>query len=231
MVNDVVSTYLIFEESNPPDIYPIVKRLISNGWGINEHLGEYMYDVDGERKWSSSEAELLEDLKHTSSASVDIQQDGFQVYIVKNSSDLWVESQVHIELWTQAINFQYYQRSKSKNDALRNVDRYLTAIKSAANILPPTYGFGTWPDETDPYDVPGPNELGEGQISNIFWLNIFPRHLIDSLGVKSVEDIPAYTVEELSSGLILVLTADNPVEPSSEWKDGRTRVAQYLGIE
>lgn len=231
MVNDVVSTYFIFDDTNTPDIYPIVKNLISGSWVINKHLGEYMYDVEGERKWTSSEAELLEDLKHASSASVDIQKDGLQVYIAKNSSDPWVESHPHIELWTQAINFQYYQRAKTKNDALENVDTYLTAIKSAVGVLDPTYGFGTWPDETDPDDVPSQEELDEGQIKNVFWLNIFPRDLIDSLGVESVEDIPAYKIEDLPGGLILVLATDNPVEPGSEWEDGRTRVAQYLGTE
>lgn len=231
MVNDTVATYLIFEKPNPPDIYNTVARLLSQGWELDKHHDEYQYNVDGTLKWSSAKEEVLEEIQQTSSAYVAVRRDGLKVYIVKNSSKPWVESLPNVELWTSAIDLQHTGRGKSEREALENVELYLEAIKTAARTMAPSYGFGTWPDETDPSDVPTRSELEDGRIKQIFWLNIFPTELLETLEGDTGEEIPAYEVEQLSDDLTLVLVAANPAEPTDQWRDDRKQVAHHLGIE
>lgn len=82
-----------------------------------------------------------------------------------------------------------------------------------------------------PKMIPARDELPDPQVSQIFWLNLFKASTADDLGYDRLFTAPAWHVDELETGHILLVAADNPVEPAEEWEGAEERIAEHLGID
>ncbi|MDY7081460.1 MAG: hypothetical protein SXQ77_03420, partial [Halobacteria archaeon] len=65
---------------------------------------------------------------------------------------------------------------------------------------------------------------------NLSIINVFSQKLVRKIGEKKLLSAPAWKVEELENDSILIVTQDNPVTPSDEWKDAHREVEEHLGI-
>lgn len=93
-----------------------------------------------------------------------------------------------------------------------NVDVLLSVVRLVGGVLGgETYAFGTWGPFRDE-DVPAPDELADGHVDRLFWLNVFPPAVRPSLPSALLENDDLWLIEELDGGGLLVVTCDDPVQ-------------------
>jgi hypothetical protein len=64
-----------------------------------------------------------------------------------------------------------------------------------------------------------------GQLTYLPWLTIFPLEMVRSYGKETIESAPAWHVEPLDDGSILVVCHND-----MEWDAGCQDVAEYIGL-
>lgn len=99
---------------------------------------------------------------------------------------------------------------RTRDGTPRNVDSIIAIVRLISNVIGgETYGFGTWGPFQDE-DIPSPDELADGHVERLFWLNLFPVLSQPLLPSAIFEDDDLWLVEELGSGGLLVVTCDDP---------------------
>lgn len=115
------------------------------------------------------------------------------------------------------------------------VEKLLDLIKTVytSTVSPPSYVYGL-----DPYhgealgedvDLPASKDsIKDGTIDDVTWLMLFPPSFAEAIGRERLEEAPAWRVEELDDGAVLLVAVENPTDPDgvdySELRD-------YFGID
>ena len=93
----------------------------------------------------------------------------------------------------------------------------VSLVRTLASRLPLSYGMAHSDTDnlldTDP-EHPGP--CVPLQVEQMHWLNVYGPQLVETLGRERVLSTPAFLVEELPHGAVLVLTRPTPVDFASE---------------
>ncbi|WP_233261306.1 hypothetical protein [Vitiosangium sp. GDMCC 1.1324] len=100
-------------------------------------------------------------------------------------------------------------------------------MRALASRLPLSFGLSHSDTDqildTDP-ENPGPPI--PPRVERMYWLNVYGPHLVESIGRERVLSTPAFLVEELPHGAVLVLTRPTPVDFASE----EARLAQARAL-
>lgn len=107
------------------------------------------------------------------------------------------------------------------------VGQFLDIARPLAELAGPTYAYG-FIEKHEPEDVsPTERDIREGTIEDIFWINVFSEPAITKLGEEQLLSAPAWTVEKLSTGAILLVVNDSP------WYCTRAaeEIESFLGIQ
>ena len=106
--------------------------------------------------------------------------------------------------------FQDNERAQARSRTL------VSLVKALAERYPPTYGIGH--GEADMFLFLGEELLPRApeRIDNICWLNILGKELVDAIGRERVLSTPAFQLEELKGGSVLLLTRPTPGDLDSE---------------
>ena len=127
----------------------------------------------------------------------------------------------------QAIPFAWFSESGKEK---KHADELVTLVRALAARIPLSYArahSGT--DrllDTDP-EHPGPSV--PPQVERMHWLNVYGPQLVETLGRERVLSTPAFLVEELPHGAVLVLTRPTPVDfASAEARLAQARALVHL---
>lgn len=132
----------------------------------------------------------------------------------------WNEPRVIVSFWTMPlqtdVNVNPDQHTRSK--VQQRVDAIVRLLLDIVELVNPAYAWsmlsiGTRPDRgLRPMERPIVDD-----ISRISWLTVFSEELVEDLGGRDhVLETPAWRVETLESGHIVVIATDNPTDPSFE---------------
>ena len=132
----------------------------------------------------------------------------------------WNEPRVLVSFWTMPlqtdVNINPDQHTRSK--VQQRVDAIVGLLLDIVELIDPVYAWsmlsiGTRPDRgLRPMERPIVDD-----ISRMSWLTVFSEELVEDLGgLDHVLETPAWRVETLESGHIVVIATDNPTDPSFE---------------
>lgn len=79
--------------------------------------------------------------------------------------------------------------------------------------------------------LPSAEQLKAGNVNRLFWLNVFSPAMAKRLGRDRVLSAPAWKVEELNDGHVLLVVSNNPVHPSKPWGTAGKRISEHLDLE
>jgi hypothetical protein len=103
-------------------------------------------------------------------------------------------------------------------------------VETAVKSTDPGYSFGKYMAPVSPRVVPTADDIYDNRYREVFWLNVFDEEAINSIGYETVMDSPAWRVTELDSGHVVVVAADNPIQPDSQWDGATERIKDHLSI-
>lgn len=232
-MSEIVGTWLLFTHSPAHQLADLIETLKNTGWDVPERGGIHYYSVDGNEKKVETIEDIVAGIDSGVTASVELERNRTSVSIQKNADVDSGPSRTlkNLYLWSWESEFRPPRdgwNGRSRDDATM---RYVDVIRTAVEITDPDYGYGTYPEYTDPGTVPTYDDVLDGRVRGLFWLNLFGPKTIDILGRDRIESAPAWRVEELSTGHLLVVATDNPVDPSEKWKGATDAVAEHLGFD
>lgn len=107
--------------------------------------------------------------------------------------------------------------------------RLVALVRTLDSRLPLTYGLSH--SSTDQgldkdLDHPGLQPYPPTELERMYWLNVYGPQLVEALGRERVLSTPAFLVEELPHGAVLILTRPTPVDFASE----EARLAQARAL-
>jgi hypothetical protein len=130
----------------------------------------------------------------------------------------------HFALTLRIIPFSWCRAPEKQEERAAEL---VSLVRALASRLPLSYGSAhSGTDcmlDTDP-EHPGPSV--PPQVERMHWLNVYGPQLVESLGRERVLSTPAFLVEELPHGAVLVLTRPTPVDFASE----EARLAQARAL-
>ncbi|MGZ3457879.1 MAG: hypothetical protein ACXU86_05160 [Archangium sp.] len=103
----------------------------------------------------------------------------------------------------------------------------MSLVRALASRLPLSYGLAH--SDTDQFLDTDPEHPGPPippRVERMHWLNVYGPHLVETIGRERVLSTPAFLVEELPHGAVLVLTRPTPVDFASE----EARLAQARAL-
>ena len=132
----------------------------------------------------------------------------------------WNEPTVIVSFWTMPlqtnVNVNPDQHTRSK--VQQRVDAIVGLLLDIVELVNPAYAWsmlsiGTRPDRgLRPMERPIIDD-----IARMSWLTVFSEELVEDLGGHDhVLETPAWRVETLESGHIVVIATDNPTDPEYE---------------
>lgn len=231
-MDDSISTFLLY--ANWPD-EPMgsLLRAVNDDWELaNRDLetGEYRYRVDGRRRTASTVDELVADIDGELNGSIKLERDGLGMYVELNYEKLPTLDVSNLYLWTDEYSFHHGGEGRTQAEGRDNVETYLDLVETAVEATDPGYGFGKHMAAVSPRVVPTADDIYDSRYHDAFWLNIFDEAAVNSIGRETVMDTPAWRVTALDTGHVVVVAADNPIQPDSQWDGATERVKEHLGI-
>ncbi|WP_224448652.1 hypothetical protein [Haloprofundus salilacus] len=230
MTDDTISSYLLFAEQPENKFVEGIKSLLQSHWNIPESEGSYEYFVDERRLKTQSLDELFTHLHQAHSAGITVEKDDFEIGLMTDAQGYPFEDVSNIEVWSWSWEFDYGVNEPGRPFATKNVERYVSAITLLSTILDPVYAYGKRMETVDPDTVPDEEGLTNHVVNEIFWLNIFSEPLVEKFGRDRILSAPAWRVDELDTGTIVLIAEDSPVRPSKEWQGSRSKIADHLGM-
>ena len=146
----------------------------------------------------------------------------------KPEFDLWFDfgspSEIHFRFSLDVLPFDFYREEPLAQERTR---RLVSFVRDMARRFPPWYGWGHSYTDMD---------MGVGEnprygflpkrASEVYWLNIYGKEMVDAMGRERVLSTPAAHLEELPHGGVLFLTRPTPGDFNSE----DARVAQAKAV-
>lgn len=231
-MSDTISTYLMFSRQPEEPLQTVLSGVVDAGWELQTRYdGMYKYLVDDEAVRSETLDAVLSDLSGAERASIKVQRDDVEVRLERNTESLHESDVDNYLIWADKYQFTHGGRGRSRETARQNVIRYLDLVQLVVETVVPDYGFGKYGRAVSPVTIPSEDDLNDQRAVHTFWLNIFAPRAVDRFGIEYLLDAPAWSVRELETGHVMVITLDNPIEPSDDWSTAHSDLAEYLGLE
>ncbi|PTL84411.1 hypothetical protein [Vitiosangium sp. GDMCC 1.1324] len=126
----------------------------------------------------------------------------------------------------QSIPFAWFREPGKQEERAAGL---VAVVRALAARLPLSYGqahSGTDQGLDKDLDHPGLHPYPPTEVERMYWLNVYGPQLVEALGRERVLSTPAFLVEELPHGAVLVLTHPTPVDFASE----KARLAQARAL-
>lgn len=231
-MTDTISTFLLYDREPPNLLSDLYRAARNDGWRLPTREGESECIIDGEVKTYASGDDFVTDVDTAKQASIPLQKGGPKVYLVKEDDLLPDGTAPCLYLWSDKYEGYLYQSdSRSRDEAQANLELYLDLVELAVERTEPYWGFGKRGKAVASDWIHTIDDASNGRIHNVFWLNIFDPETVDAIGYKRLAASPAWRVTELGTGHVLLVTMDNPFEPSGEWVGAADRVTAHLGLD
>ena len=95
-------------------------------------------------------------------------------------------------------------------------DSVLALTKSLCAACPPIYGWGHSEEDVRLANDPHATDAQASQgLVHVYWLTILGAEMVKQLGVARVADTPAYRIESLQNGTVLIVTSPTPADSLS----------------
>lgn len=139
------------------------------------------------------------------------------------------EPQLSIGVW--ASQFKIWEDS-TEDGTRRRTEQFVTFVRLLSETFDPLYAFGGIERSESPEQLLPPlDQLKCGKVKRLFWLNTFSPATVERLGRDRVLSAPAWKVEELNDGRVLLVVSNNPVHPSEPWDTAGKRVSKHLSLK
>lgn len=197
----------------------------------NNRSNKFRYlTIDADRSKEASLEEAIERVLRAGGGTVTIGFHELNIRVRYFSKEVAKsEPQLSIGVW--ASQFKLWEDS-TEAGARRRTKQYTSFIRLLAETFDPLYAFGGIErDQNINQLFPPLEQLKRGEVNRLFWLNVFSSTAIDQLGRDHILSAPAWDVEELENGRIMVVISDNPVHPSEAWQDAGRRVGEHLSLK
>ncbi len=136
-----------------------------------------------------------------------------------------IPSTPHFGLKISSSQFRSHTEGDN-SDITKRVIQFLEVARSLAEISDPVYAYGAVED-FDSVDVELPEKTIESSYPRrLFWFNIFSKPMIDKIGKDRLFSAPAWKIETLSTGSVLLVVNDRP----RGYKDEANEIGQHLDI-
>lgn len=233
--------FLFAEQFNSIIIHDVLKRLFYVGCHTNKN-GNLPH----------IEYKSLETYWHTKSGSINEATDSISKSNRGAISTLWykdLDFSIFINLddssfesgipnITLSVEPVYFTEDEDENDSFyykKSVDKIIELSKELYLIAKPAFVAG---EGSDPYELTPKlmkEYLKNSTIKNIFWFNIFPPKLVEKIGREKLLSAPAWLIEELADGGIMLILTQHPffsyIDFRNEHKDKKEEVEKYLGLK
>lgn len=111
------------------------------------------------------------------------------------------------------------------------VERTIELACEAADRLDAMYVYGFAAFENSPLSSPeqhpDQSTVTNGDVPDLHWLNVFPPAVVEQLGRETVLSTPAYRIEDLEDGSVLLVVQEFPDEKDV---DRWVEVREHLGL-
>lgn len=132
----------------------------------------------------------------------------------------------HISLMVWESQFKVYSGSTTKEGANQRAKQLLEITNTISNSIKPIYVYGLVEKYDEEQVRPTKEQIMNGEVSRIFWLNIFSEQMVQNLGKDKLLSAPAWKVEERPNGRVLMVVTERP-----RFYDTKAReIEEYLGI-
>lgn len=213
-MSDAIEVYLLYPKSvSKQDKFEIFEQLYSRGdLRCDTSLGEIENRLCGDK--ALNYVNLIYGDLHAS-----IQFD-------RSVESLPDESLMLLHLEEKSFRTRHY----SEDEIAGHIDDLLALVTaiyemSLSHDLPPAYVIGANTTETEHlrtgHERIRTTESGvrEAEIEELYWLQIWPPEFVRSIGKQSILEAPAWKVEELSDGAIVLVAYENPLFLSEDYLD------------
>ena len=146
----------------------------------------------------------------------------------KPELDLWFKfgspSEIHFRFFFKVLPFDFYREEPLAQERARLL---ISFVRDMARRFPPWYGFAH--SDTDAgmgVDESPRHGFLPKRASEVYWLNLYGKEMVDAMGRERVLSTPAAHLEELPHGGVFFLTRPTPGDFNSE----EARVAQAKAV-
>lgn len=109
----------------------------------------------------------------------------------------------------------------------RSVEIVIELSKKLYAYLSPIYGFGEY--GVGWREIPSKEDILSGNVMRFCWTNFVPNNLVEKMGRKKLLSAPAWKVEELNDGGVLLVLAQNPLN-INEVESKKIELMKYFGM-
>lgn len=186
---------------------------------ISQRGDGYSCLVDDDLRNFDTVREIIGALNSAVTASITLERNQTTIRVERNVTtgrdppDL---TNIHVRAWES--EFRPPRNGWNGRTREQATEAYLDAVRTAVESTRPRYGYGRYHEYTKPNAIPTYDDVVDGRVRGIFWLNVFGETNIDRIGRAQIESAPAWVIDELTSGHLLVVASDNSAEPSKEWE-------------
>lgn len=139
------------------------------------------------------------------------------------------EPQLSIGVW--ASQFKIWEDSTEDGTRSRT-EQFVSFVRLLSETFNPLYAFGGIErNEGLEQMLPPLDQLKRGEVKRLFWLNVFSPTAIERLGRDQILSAPAWNIEELKNGHVMLVISDNPVHPSEPWQEAGKCVSEHLNLK
>ena len=232
--------YLFDHSLGDEFISDLVKRCIKAGCTTTQNGRTDVCTYSSESKTvmgPDQQAQLetaLSQLDTDSYGEIFLWYDSLRIGIRKNIEYPIVPDVPRIGLSIESGGFKLSEDDERLREKRALLDSYIDLAAIVAEHTNPVYGYG----EIDTYQAhphqPEIDAVRRGEVSHLFWFNLFAETMIERLGYYVLTDAQdnarAWRVKELETGSIVLVASDSFNRPTEGWRGNREQLAEHLGI-
>lgn len=214
MVNDMLNMWHIFDDNlGKASLKEIIDRFFEFGCTTTEDgrtdVCKYRTGDFKEFPKTLSTDSALDKLSSSNEGGIEFWYKDIRFDFEVNLDPHIIPSKNHLTLRIWASQFRSYKEGDD-SDVTKRVRQLLEIARPLAELSDPEYVYGTIEKfDTRPVNL---SELAidEDHVEHIFWINVFSEPIIAQIGENRLLSAPAWKVEKLSTGSILLVVNDYP---------------------
>lgn len=230
-----VITEFLFSESMSPEEFLKLGASSFKEAGLSpttENSDEYKYMTMDDASFKETTLEgALEKIIESRGGTLEIRFHELKISISYFSTIEAGEINVQLTADVWASQFKLWDDC-TKAGVRRRTEQYVTFIRLLSETFDPIYACGGIERPEDLEELLPPiDQINRGEITRLFWLNVFSPTAVDRLGRERILSAPAWDVEELENGRVMLVVSDNPIHPSESWQFAGKRVGEHLNLK
>lgn len=230
MVNDTFRTYYLLD--NPVEeefVRNLIRTCLDIGCTTTQDgrtdICKYGGTDTGTSRTTEKTEVAVDSLSSSGTGRIELWYQDLRFDLELNRGSPYVPNVPYFSLMIWSRQFESYG-DDADSEIRDRVGQFLDIARPLAELAEPTYAYG-FIEKYEPEDVcPTERDIREGTIENIFWINVVSEPAITKLSEEQLLSAPAWTVEKLPTGAILLVVNDSP------WycKGAAEEIESFLGI-